>query len=202
MFLLIGLGNPGNIYKNTRHNFGFKIIDQIIQDYDFDTKPIKKFSSEFFSGTINNTKTLCIKPQTYMNKSGIAVQSIATFYKIPLENIIVFHDDLDLELGRIKIKVGGGNAGHNGLKDIDQSIGKDYIRIRLGIGHPQSDNASSFVLGKFTSDEKKLLTQIINSISELTPLLLEKDYENFLNKFFLEKFHPSSAKRAEGLSVS
>lgn len=187
MFLIVGLGNIGKEYQSTRHNFGFMVIDKIIENHNFQT-PNKKFSSEFYQGKIYGEDIIAIKPQTYMNKSGVAVSQVKKFYKIPIENIIVFHDDLDLELGRIKIKVGGGAGGHNGLKSIDSLIGKNYTRVRLGIGRPEHKNAvHGYVLGKFNQDEIKIVNSITVKIAEFTDELIN-DKVKFLNKFYLEKF--------------
>ena len=136
MFLLVGLGNFGNKYALTRHNYGFLVLDKIIQHYNLQHNNIK-FKADFFIGNILTHKIIAIKPQTYMNLSGEAVLATANFYKIKPENVLVMHDDLDLLLGKIKYKNGGGSAGHNGLKSIDQLFANNYFRIRLGIGKPQ-----------------------------------------------------------------
>ncbi len=172
MFLFVGLGNIGEEYKDTRHNVGFITADKFIREYNFSNQG-KKFHSEIFSGTINCEKGLIIKPQTYMNKSGIAVSEVSRFYKIPLENIYVFHDDMDLELGRIKYKVGGGSAGHNGIKSIDEMVGKNYNRVRIGIGKPKfNGDVVNFVLNKFTEDERVSLENICDKIVSNANLLL------------------------------
>ena len=170
MFLLVGLGNPGSKYQYTKHNFGFLLADQIIENFKLTTLG-NKFGRQILSGIISNQKVLLIKPQDYMNNSGEAVLSTATFYKIPPEKIIVFHDDLDLKLGRIKAKIGGGNAGQNGLKDIDDKIGKNYVRIRLGIGRPENkeyENAD-YVLSKFSNEELRTPEIINQKITKIFP---------------------------------
>lgn len=171
MFLFVGLGNIGNEYKDTRHNTGFLAIDKIIEEYNFINQG-KKFHSEIWTGSINCEKGIIIKPQTYMNKSGIAVSEVANFYKIPLENIYIFHDDLDLKLGKIKYKIGGSSAGHNGIKSIDEMIGKNYNRIRIGIDRPQFDDVINFVLKKFNEDERITLENALIKISNNANLLL------------------------------
>ena len=184
MFLLVGLGNPGSKYQYTKHNFGFLLADQIIENFKLTTLG-NKFGRQILSGIISNQKVLLIKPQDYMNNSGEAVLSTATFYKIPPEKIIVFHDDLDLKLGRIKAKIGGGNAGHNGLKDIDDKIGKNYVRIRLGIGRPENKEyeIADYVLSKFSNAELKT-TEIINQkITKILPIILDGNLEEFMNQF-------------------
>ena len=172
MYLFVCLGNVGEEYDNTRHNVGFLIADKMIREYDlsYDTK---KFHSEIFTGYINGAKIILIKPQTYMNKSGIAVSEVANFYKIPLENIYVFQDDMDLELGKMKFKTGGGSAGHNGIKSIDEMISKDYHRIRIVIGRPKYENdVVNFVLNKFTEDERVKLENICDRIVGKANLML------------------------------
>ena len=184
MFLLVGLGNPGSKYQYTKHNFGFLLADEIAKNFKL-TLLGNKFGRQILAGTISNQKVLLIKPQDYMNNSGEAVLSIATFYKIPPEKIIVFHDDLDLKLGRIKAKVGGGNAGHNGLKDIDNRIGKNYVRIRLGIGRPENKEyeIADYVLSKFSNEELRT-TEIINQkITNILPIILDGNLEEFMNQF-------------------
>jgi len=185
MFLLVGLGNFGKGYENTRHNFGFMVVDKIIQDQNFQN-PSKKFASEFYQGKIEGEDIIIIKPQTYMNKSGVAVSQVKKFYKIPVGNVIVFHDDLDLEFGKIKVKVGGGDGGHKGLKSIDSLIGKNYVRVRLGIGRPEhKDAVYDYVLGNFSKEKMKVVEKIAGKISSLIKELLE-DRVGFLNKYHLE----------------
>ncbi len=185
MFLFVGLGNYGNEYENTRHNVGFIIADKFIREYNFINQG-KKFHSEIFTGSINGEKGIIIKPQTYMNKSGIAVSEVARFYKIPLENIYVFHDDMDISLGRMKYKVGGSSAGHNGIKSIDEMIGKDYNRIRIGIGRPVFEgDIINFVLNKFTEDERVVIENICDKIVNNANLLLNN--KNLFMTYVLKK---------------
>ncbi len=185
MYLLVGLGNIGSEYELTRHNFGFLLLDQIVEDYGFVVQS-KKFKSEVFSGTIAGQKVLAIKPQTYMNRSGVAVAEAINFYKIDLKNVLVFHDDLDLALGKIKVKIGGGHAGHNGLRSIDECCGKDYWRLRLGIGRPDNKgyDTADYVLGKFNSEEIKLIEKTNLKISDLIEEMILGKAENFMNKFY------------------
>ncbi len=186
MFLLTGLGNPGNKYHSTRHNFGFLTIDSLATNYKLSPQN-NKFDNEIFTGEIAGQKIIAIKPQSFMNLSGEPVRKIMSFYKIPLENIVVFHDDIDLKFGRIKIKTGGGDGGHNGLKDIDQKIGKNYLRVRLGIDRPQNleFEVSDYVLGKFTDQQLQEVAKINEKICKLLPLILEGQTENFMNQFAL-----------------
>ena len=171
MFLFVGLGNIGNEYENTRHNTGFLAVDSIIKESSF-VENGKKFHSQIWTGRINCEKGIIIKPQTYMNKSGIAVSEVANFYKIPLDKIFVFQDDLDLKLGKVKVKTGGGSAGHNGIKSIDEMIGKDYNRVRIGIDRPQFGDVVNYVLKKFTEDERIVLENSFIKIANNANLLL------------------------------
>ncbi len=186
MHLLVGLGNIGKEYELTRHNFGFLLLDQIMEDYGF-SHQAKKFKSEFFIGEIDGKKVIAIKPQTFMNRSGISVLEAANFFKIEAKNILVFHDDLDLVLGKVKVKTGGGNAGHNGLKSIDELAGKNYMRLRLGIGRPENKEfeTADYVLGKFNRIEIEQVKTINQKISDSIGELLEGRVDLFLNKFYL-----------------
>lgn len=188
MHLLIGLGNPGSKYHFTKHNFGFLTIDSLVSDYQFSSQS-PKFNNEIFSGQISGKKIIAIKPQNYMNLSGDPVSKIMAFYKISIKNIIVFHDDIDLKFGRLKVKVGGSDGGHNGLKDIDRLIGKDYMRVRLGIDRPQNTEyeIADYVLAKFSSGELNEISKINQKISKLLSLLLDGKMDDFMNQFSLIK---------------
>jgi PTH1 family peptidyl-tRNA hydrolase len=185
MFLIVGLGNPGLKYQHTKHNFGFMLCDQIVSDYNLRPTLFKK-NNLVFSGEIKGRKIIVVKPQEYMNNSGASLQSIISFFKIPIENIIVLHDDLDLDLGRVKAKIGGGNAGHNGLRSIDSNIGKNYKRLRLGIGRPENINyeISNYVLSKFTKDELSVVSGVNSKLSELISLPFDGDLDKLINEFY------------------
>ena len=183
MFLIVGLGNPGKTYINNRHNIGYKIINEIKDIYNF---PIfnKKFYSESSKSEIDGDIIFLIKPTTYMNNSGIAVKKFKEFYNVDNNNIYVIHDEIDLDLGRIKIKVGGGHNGHNGIKSIDHFVGKDYNRVRVGVSRPSKiyknnvdENISSWVLSDFSSDERvKWVDDAINKVAKnIYSLIKNKD---------------------------
>lgn len=186
MFLLVGLGNYGIEYLNTKHNYGFLLIDKIIARYKF-IEQKNKFQSNFFLGNINEQKIIALKPHTFMNLSGNAVFDVQNFYKISTDNIWVFHDDLDIEFGKIKYKKGGGNAGHNGLKSIDKLISPNYHRLRLGIGRPLNANyeIADYVLSKFLEIELKQIDLITDIIAENFYLLLQNQTNDFFNKINL-----------------
>lgn len=164
--LIVGLGNPGGEYKNTRHNVGFMAVDYLAGN-DANWKNEK--NALVFRTDINGHKVIFVKPQTYMNNSGVAVGALMTFYKVPLENIIVIHDDMDIDVGTFREKIGGGSAGHNGIKSIDAHIGRDYRRIRIGVGHPRDFGLpiepADWVLGKFTDAQLNTINSVIENLN-------------------------------------
>ena len=171
MLLFVGLGNPTPNSLNNRHNIGFKIVDAINQKFGL-SKQKPKFKGLLTTGNIGEEKVYAIKPLTFMNNSGICIRELLEYFKIDAKNVIVFHDDLDVEFGKIKAKFGGSSAGHNGIESIDKFIGKDYSRVRIGIGRPDNKvSVSDYVLNDFNEDEQenlgKLTINIINSISIL-----------------------------------
>ena len=182
MFLFIGLGNKGSKYLNNRHNIGFLFIDYLVKKYHF-LKINNKLKSNLYKGIILDNDILLSQPQTMMNLSGESVRLIKSFYKINKDNIFVFHDELDLEIGKIKFKFGGGSAGHNGIKNIDQHIGNEYYRIRIGINNKHNySSVSKFVLSDFNSDEKILLENKISLINKNIMYVFKKDMNNFMNQ--------------------
>ncbi len=184
-FLLIGLGNPGSEYSGNRHNIGFMAVDRIAADYGF-SKPAKKFGGSICEGVIGKQKVYAFKPLGYMNTSGGPAAEAARFYKIPPDHIIAIHDELDLPLGKLRVKRGGGNGGHNGLKSLDAHLGKDYLRIRLGIGHPgDKDMVTDYVLSDFRKAEKPMVELMIGEISKHIGLLLQGDEAKFMSKIAL-----------------
>lgn len=170
-FLIVGLGNPGKEYENTRHNIGFIVIDCLAKIIGADMAK-SKFDSSMCKVTYKDKDIILLKPQTYMNLSGKAVLSASSFYKLKPKQIIVIHDDLDLKQGDIRVKIGGGNGGHNGLKSIDSIVGKEYHRIRIGIGRPEHKTmVNDYVLGKFAIDED-CNTTIKFAIQEIDKIIL------------------------------
>jgi len=164
-FLVVGLGNPGEQYTNMRHNAGFMAIDKLAGD-DAGWKNEKNALTKRID--IDGRRVILVKPQTFMNNSGVAVAALMAFYKIPLENVIVIHDDMDIALGKIKEKVGGSSAGHNGIRSIDAAVGPEYRRVRIGVGHPRDFNnpmsPSDWVLAKFDAEQLKIIYNVIDSI--------------------------------------
>ena len=179
MLLFVGLGNPTPNSQNNRHNIGFKVVDAINQKFEL-SKQKPKFKGLLTTGNIGEKKIYVIKPLTFMNNSGICIRELLEYFKIEAEDVIVFHDDLDIEFGKIKVKFGGSNAGHNGIASIDKFIGKDYSRVRIGIGKPENKvPASDYVLNDFTEDEQKHLEKIINNIIESISILIDKKLDLF-----------------------
>ena len=183
MFLIVGLGNPGKEYENTRHNVGFMAVDAIAEEYGFASFK-SKFDGEIAEGKIEDEKVYILKPHTYMNLSGNAVVKAANFYKILPQNIIVIHDDMDLPVGKLKAKLGGGAGGHNGLKSIDAAIGPNYNRIRIGVGHAKDKGAEvvNYVLSGFGKEEKKLLDVAIEKVIKSIGILIKKGVAEYSNQ--------------------
>ena len=182
MFLFIGLGNKGSKYQDNRHNIGFLFIDYLVKKYHF-LKINNRLKSILYKGSILNNDILLSQPQTMMNLSGESVRLVKNFYKINQDNIFVFHDELDLDIGKIKFKFGGGSAGHNGIKNIDTHIGNEYYRIRIGINNENNfSEVNKFVLSDFKSDEKILLDDKINLIDRNIMYVLKKDVNSFMNE--------------------
>ena len=179
MILLVGLGNPTPNSNNNRHNIGFKIIDAINQKFGL-TKQKPKFKGLLTTGNISDKKVYAIKPLTFMNNSGICIRELIEYFKIDAEDVVVFHDDLDLDFSKIKAKFGGSSAGHNGIESIDKFIGKEYSRVRVGIGKPEKKiEVSDFVLTNFTDEEKLELDKVINNIIDSMPILIDKKLDLF-----------------------
>ena len=188
MLVLVGLGNPEAKYKLNRHNVGFMAIDRIVENYELG--PYKtKFQSHIVTKKINSTPIIFSKPQTFMNLSGQSIGNILSFYKLKCENVIVIHDDLDLNIGIVKTKIGGGSGGHNGLKSIDSIIGKNYRRLRIGIGHPGDKNlVNNYVLGDFNKNENIIINEILMNITFNLANILKNINDN-LSQFLAENIN-------------
>jgi PTH1 family peptidyl-tRNA hydrolase len=200
MLLLVGLGNPGSGYANNRHNIGFMAVDAIAARHGF--KPWRvKFDGEIAEGEIAGERVLALKPMTYMNLSGQSVAAAARFYKIGGERIVVVHDEIELAPGRIRVKRGGGNAGHNGLKSLDAALGREYWRVRLGVGRPDRalsdadpEAVSNWVLRDFAKADRPWLTALIDAVADSFPLLAAGDEAKFMNRVALAMKPPAPPK--------
>lgn len=182
--MVVGLGNPGEAYAKTRHNTGFMVVDKISEAFSIALDK-QKFDARFGIGSVNGVKIVLAKPMAYMNRSGPQVQKIAGYFRILCEDILVVHDDIDLEFGRLKIKEKGGDGGHRGVRSIiDAFGGGDFTRLRIGVGRPDAERgASDYVLGKFSLEERKVLSQIITSAKDAIVTILCKGTKEGMNRF-------------------
>ena len=179
MLLFVGLGNPTPDSENNRHNVGFKIIDAINKKFSL-SKQKPKFKGLLTTGNIEGVKVYAIKPLTFMNDSGVCIRELLEYFKFDAEDVIVFHDDLDIEFGKIKAKFGGSSAGHNGIASIDKFIGKDYSRVRIGIGKPKTQiEIQDYVLQNFDEDELVGINKISENITESIGDLIKKKLDLF-----------------------
>jgi PTH1 family peptidyl-tRNA hydrolase len=182
LLLWVGLGNPGPEYARNRHNIGFMALDAIASRHGF-TPWRSRFRGLVADGTVAGRKVLALKPQTYMNLSGESVQAAMAFFRVPLDHVTVFHDELDLVAGKVRVKKGGGNAGHNGLRSITQHCGgPDFWRVRLGIGHPgEKERVTGHVLGDFAKSDREWVETLLDRIAEAAPFLAEGRDDQFMN---------------------
>ena len=182
MRLLVGLGNPGPHYARNRHNIGFMAVDEIVRRHGFGSWRAR-FQGRLAEGRVGGEKLLALEPQTYMNESGRAVGEALRFYKLEPEQTIVLHDEIDLKPGKVKVKRGGGPGGHNGLRSIDAHIGRDYWRVRLGVGHPgDKDLVHGHVLHDFAKADEDWLAKLLEAVAAELPLLLADDERAFMSK--------------------
>lgn len=197
MRMIVGLGNPGEKYAGHRHNIGFMAADAIFRRHSFSPWR-KKFKAEIADGEINGEKVLLLKPQTMMNLSGQSVGEAMRFYKLTLADITVMYDELDLAPGKVRIKIGGGSGGHNGIKSIDAHCGKEYRRIRLGIGHPgHKDRVTGHVLGDFARSDREWLEPLLDTIAENAAMLATGDEAGLMNKVALALGNKNESKPAK-----
>ena len=182
MLLLVGLGNPNLNNANNRHNVGFSVIDAINEKFKL-SKQKPKFKGLLTTGKIEEQKVFAIKPLTFMNNSGVCIKELIEYFKIETKNVFVFHDDMDIDIGKIKAKIGGSNAGHNGIDSIDKNIGKNYSRIRIGIGRPKNNSTGEdHVLNNFSIEEKGNVEEVTKNIIESLSILINKDLDLFSSK--------------------
>jgi len=185
MRLIVGLGNPGARYARTRHNIGFMAVDEIIRRHSFPA-PKERFKGLFAEGTIAGQRVMVLKPETFMNDSGEAVGAAARFFKLEPGEVAVIHDELDLAEGKLRVKRGGGAAGHNGLRSLDALYANDYWRVRVGIGHPGAKElVLPYVLQNFPAEETVWVEALVAAVAEAAPLLAADDMSGFMNKVAL-----------------
>ena len=182
MLLFVGLGNPNPNNKNNRHNVGFHVIDAINQKFKL-SKQKPKFKGLLTTGTIEEQKVYAIKPLTFMNSSGVCIKELTEYFKIEVKNIFVFHDDMDIDVGKVKVKFGGSSAGHNGIESIDKNIGKNYSRVRIGVGRPKNNSTGAdHVLDNFSTEEQQSMEDITKNIIGSLSVLIKKDLDLFSSK--------------------
>jgi len=187
MLLLVGLGNPNPNNTNNRHNVGFLVIDQINKKFKL-SKQKPKFKGLLTTGEIGEQKVYAIKPLTFMNSSGVCIKELIEYFKINVKDVFVFHDDMDIDLGKVKVKFGGNSAGHNGIDSIDKNIGKNYSRVRIGIGRPiKNSEGADHVLENFSIDEKDGVEEVTKNIIESLSILINKDLDLFSSKINQKK---------------
>ena len=182
MLLLVGLGNPNPNNSNNRHNVGFSVIDAINKKFKL-SKQKPKFKGLLTTGKIEEQKVFAIKPLTFMNSSGVCIKEIIEYFKIEAKDVFVFHDDMDIDIGKVKVKFGGSDAGHNGIESIDKNIGKNYSRIRIGIGRPKNNTTGAdHVLDNFSKDEKQSVETVTENILDSLFILIQKNLDLFSSK--------------------
>jgi len=202
MKLWVGLGNPGAKYARNRHNVGFMALDRIAADHGFSPWR-QRFNAEVSEGVVAEEKVILIKPLTFMNNSGQSVGEAMRFYKMMPEDVVVFHDELDLAPGKCRVKIGGGTAGHNGLRSTDAHIGANFKRIRIGIGHPgHKDRVAGYVLHDFAKADEDWIGQLLQGISEGAELLAKGDDGGFQNKVALRTAPPRSSEKAKSAPLA
>lgn len=197
MKLFVGLGNPGSKYSGNRHNIGFMALDRIAEDHGFGPWR-SKFQAEVCEGRLGTDKILLLKPQTFMNRSGQSVGEAMRFYKLESVDVTVFHDELDLAPGKVRVKAGGGHAGHNGLRSIHEHISPAYDRVRLGIGHPgRKEMVSAYVLSDFAKADANWLDDVLRGVSDGAQYLAEGESGKFMNAVALRTVPARSSKTPE-----
>ncbi len=179
MKLVVGLGNPDKKYEHTRHNVGFLVLDSLLGNITWKNK----FNGLYYEVNYEGEKTIYLKPQTYMNNSGFCVQEFANFYNIEAKDILVIHDDIDMEFGKIRIKFNSTYGGHNGIKSIIDSLGQDFYHLKFGVGSNHNSEAKDYVLGKFSKTEIDFLQENMSKFSEIIDLFIKNDILSAMNKF-------------------
>ncbi len=182
MYIIAGLGNPGKEYTGTRHNVGFDTLDYLAEKYNVKINKLK-FNSVYGEVSINGEKVMLVKPVTYMNRSGIAIDEIVKFYKIPVENLIVIYDDIDIPVGTLRIRPQGSPGTHNGMKSIIQHVGTNFPRIRIGIGRNPDMDLADYVLQRFNKEDRDIILSIIDRAADAAIEIVENNVDNAMQKY-------------------
>jgi len=182
IYMVAGLGNPGSKYAQTRHNIGFSVVDSLLRRYRLPPEK-SRFDADYSKGVINGLNVVLVKPQAYMNRSGPPVQKLASYFKIQVSDIIVVHDDLDLDFGRLRIAANRGHGGHNGIRSIVESLGtKSFVRVRVGVGRPQGQrDVTGHVLGRFSSEEEGALDTLVERSADACVAVMEQGMSAAMN---------------------
>jgi PTH1 family peptidyl-tRNA hydrolase len=195
--LIAGLGNPGAEYARNRHNAGFMAVDVLHESYKFGPWR-SRFSGMISEGALGKRKTYLLKPMTYMNDSGASVGPAIRFFKLPLNALVIMHDEIDLAAAKLKVKTGGGDAGNNGARSITATLGPDYRRVRIGIGHPgEKHRVHGHVLGNFSRDDEEWLVPMLSAIADAAPLLAKDDDVGFMSKVALLTKPPAKKEKKD-----
>ena len=196
--LIAGLGNPGAEYARNRHNAGFMAVDTIHESYEFGPWR-SRFSGLISEGTLGKRKSYLLKPMTYMNESGTSIGPAMRYFKLPLSALVVMHDEIDLAAAKLKVKTGGGDAGNNGARSITATLGPDYRRVRIGIGHPgEKHRVHGHVLGNFSKADEDWLVPMLSAIAEAAPFLAKDDDVGFMSKVALLTKPPAKKEKPQG----
>ena len=199
LWMVVGLGNPGPQYERNRHNIGFMVVSAMARrDEGFHWKSSNRFEAEFAKGSLARQGVVLVKPQTYMNLSGQAVQPLAHFYGVEVDRLVVIHDDVDLEPGRLKVKRGGGGGGHNGIRSVADTMGsRDFFRVRCGVGRPQRGEVKNHVLNDFFPEEQELVEKEIESAVKAVASLITRGLKETMNRFHRSAKRPKKELEAD-----
>ncbi|MCC6747636.1 MAG: aminoacyl-tRNA hydrolase [Deltaproteobacteria bacterium] len=195
-WIVVGLGNPGTRYQRNRHNIGFMVVERLARAGELAFKRSAKYAGELAQGELSRRPVMLVKPQTFMNLSGRCVAPLARFYRVAPEQIVAVHDDVDLELGRLKVKQGGGDAGHNGLRSLTEELGSgDYVRVRLGVGRPTFGEVADYVLADFRASEQEAVEELVAKGAEAVRTVLTRGLKEAMNR---HNRTPAKPKDPEG----
>jgi len=199
LWIVVGLGNPGSTYQGNRHNVGFMVADRLAEGSSLQWQRSERFAAELCRGRLARAEVLLVKPQTYMNLSGRSVAPLAQFYDVPIGQIAVVHDDVDLELGRLKVKAGGGDGGHKGLRSLGQELGSpEFVRIRVGVGRPVQGDVTDHVLQDFSAEEQAPVADQVGRAADAVIAILTRGLRSAMNTYNVRPSRPDEEEHEEG----